>query len=112
MSLGWGLLKQISWLCRFQLTQLSGERWLSLRRAGTLRYEGLVAICKQYQADDRFMTLETTCAAVSHWVLWPKTNVFQRAGVWHKAAVAAARRGGWVAAERLIPAQQCCPMLC
>lgn len=99
MSLGWGLLKQISWLCRFQLTQLSGERWLSLRRAGTLRYEGLVAICKQYQADDRFMTLETTCAAVSHWVLWPKTNVFQRAGVWHKAAVAAARRGGWVAAE-------------
>lgn len=107
VSLGWGLPrllpKQISWLCRFQLTQLSGKRWLSLRRAGTLPYEGLVAICKQYQADDSFMTLETTCAAVSHWVLWRKTNVFRRAGVWHRAAAAAAGRGGWAAAERFIP---------
>lgn len=30
---------------------------------------GLVTICKQYSADDRFTTLETTCAAVSHWFL-------------------------------------------
>lgn len=116
MSLGWGLLrlllKQISWLCCFHLTQLSGKRWLLLHRAGMLRYEGLVAICKQYQGDDRFMTLETTCAAVSHWVLWRKTNVFQCVGVWHEAAVAAGRRGGWVADGRFIPTLQCCPMLC
>lgn len=54
------------------------------------------------------MTLETTCAAVSHWVLWRKTNVFQCAGVWHGAAIAAAGRGGWAAAGRFIPARQCC----
>lgn len=116
MYLGWGLLrlllKQISWLCCIQLTQLSGKRWLSQHRAGTLSYEGLVAICKQYQADDRFMTLETTCAAVSHWVLWRKTNVFQCAGVWHGAAVAAVGRGGWAAAGRFIPTQQGCPTMC
>lgn len=31
--------------------------------------QGLVAICKQYNIDDRFTALETTCAAVSHWFL-------------------------------------------
>lgn len=59
------LVKQTSTQGCFPLTQLSCKISLPAVQLRDPGLKDLVAICKQYRADDRFTALETTCAAVS-----------------------------------------------
>lgn len=73
MSSGWGVTKasaetnKLAVLLPADTAVTNTSTATALRRDAGL--QGLVALCKQYSTDDRFTTLETACAAVSHWFL-------------------------------------------